>query len=89
MLIQQEQIKKIVLLAKKYGATRLILFGSTLEYPSEAKDLDFACEGVLGWKLYELGAKLEEDLQISVDIVPLTPSTPFTRYIESKGKVIL
>ena len=86
---QQEQLERAVALAKVYGATRLILFGSALDRPEQARDLDLACDGVLGWKLYELGARLEEELQVALDLIPLTPSTRFTRLIERKGKVLL
>lgn len=88
MAITQEQIEKIISTAKLYGATRLILFGSLVESPDKARDIDLACDGILGWKLYELGAKLEEELNIPLDIVALTPSTSFTKYIEAKGKVL-
>ena len=68
---------------------QVILFGSALEAPAQAKDLDLACDGVPGWKLYELGARLEEELQVPLDIVPLSPPTRFTRLIETRGKVLL
>jgi len=68
MGIQEAHIQKAIALAKAYGATRLILFGSALEAP--AKDLDLACDGVPGWKLYELGARLEEELQIPLVLFP-------------------
>jgi predicted nucleotidyltransferase len=89
MRIQQEQIERAIALAKAYGATRLILFGSALEAPAQAKDLDLACDGVPGWKLYELGARLEEELQVPLDIVPLSPPTRFTRLIETRGEALL
>jgi predicted nucleotidyltransferase len=89
MAINPKQIERAVALAKEYGATRLILFGSVLRAPKKAKDLDLACDGVPGWKLYELGARLEEELRVPLDIVPLTPPTPFTRLIEDKGQVLL
>ncbi|MBM4140359.1 MAG: DNA polymerase III subunit beta [Nitrospira sp.] len=89
MAITQAQIEKITSLAKSYGANRLILFGSALEDPEGAKDLDIACDGVQGWKLFELAAKLEEELHIPLDLIPLSPSNRFTKYIESKGKVLL
>ncbi len=89
MDIQQEQLERAVALAKVYGATRLILFGSALDRPEQARDLDLACDGVLGWKLYELGARLEEELGVPLDLIPLTPRTRFTRLIERKGKVLL
>lgn len=89
MAIQQEQIDRAITLAKDFGVTRLIIFGTAATEPSQARDLDLACEGVTGWKLYELGARLEEELLVSLDLVPLTPPTPFTRMIERRGKVLL
>lgn len=83
------EVERIIALAKSYGATRLILFGSGLESPSEARDLDLACDGVPGWKLYELGAKLEEEVHRPLHLVPLSPPTRFTRLIEARGRVLL
>lgn len=82
-------IDEIMKLARRYHATRLILFGSFAEHPENARDIDIACDGIDGWKLYEFGAKLEETLDMPVDVLPLSPATRFTRYIESKGKVLL
>jgi predicted nucleotidyltransferase len=62
MAINQEQIDLAVALAKTFGATRLVLFGSAATEPGQADDLDLACDGVPGWKLYEFGARLEEEL---------------------------
>jgi len=89
MPIHQEQIDKAVALAKSYGATRLILFGSAAEAPDQARDLDLACDGIAGWRLYELGARLEEELCLPLDLVPLSPPNRFTRLIEAKGRVLL
>jgi predicted nucleotidyltransferase len=72
-----------------YGATRLILFGSALIRPEQARDLDLACDGVTVWKLYQLGARLEEELRVPLDLVPLTLPTRFTRLIERRSKVLL
>ena len=89
MTVQQEQLDQAVHLAKTYGATRLILFGSALTTPEQAHDLDLACDGVMGWKLYELGARLEEELRMPLDLIPLTPANRLTRLIERQGKVLL
>ncbi len=89
MAINQIQIQKAIAVARDFGATRLILFGSALEGPDQARDLDLACDGVPGWKLFELGARLEEELHTVVDLIPLTPPTRFTRLIETQGKSLL
>ena len=88
MTLSQAQIERIIKLAKTYGAKRLILFGSSLQESLEARDIDLACDGVPGWKLYALGSRLEEELRTPLDIVSLSPPTRFTRLIERKGKVL-
>lgn len=89
MAIDQAQLERAIELARAYGATRLILFGSAKDAPEQARDLDLACDGVVGWKLYELGARLEEELRTPLDLVPLSPPSRFTRLIEANGKVLL
>ena len=75
--------------ARQFGAKRLLLFGSALEHPATARDLDLACSGVPGWKLFELASALEETLRVPLDLVPLDPPTPFTRLIEKRARVLL
>jgi len=88
MKINRNQMNRIIEL-KDYGAKRLILFGSYLTNPDEAQDLDLACDGINGWKIYEFGGRLENELRIPIDVVPLSPKSRFTRLIEQRGKVLL
>lgn len=89
MAVTQAHINRIIALAKAYGATRLILFGSAADNPEEARDIDIACDGIPGWKIFELAARLEDELGTLLDIVPLNPPNSFTRHIERKGKVLV
>ena len=89
MAIQQEQIKRAIKIAEAFGAIRLILFGRAAAEPEQAKDIDLACDGVSGWKLFEIGARLEEELKMPLDLIPLSPPNRFTRIIESRGTVLL
>jgi predicted nucleotidyltransferase len=89
MAFSQEQFDRITSLAKNYGVTRLIVFGSAQDSPETARDIDLACDGVLGWKLYELAARLEEEINVPLDLVPLTPSNRFTRMIERRGRQLI
>ena len=89
MAVSEQHIEKSIAVAKEYGINRLILFGSALEQPEQARDIDLACDGLEGWKLFEFAGRLEDELNILVDIVPLSPPTPFSRYIESKGKILI
>jgi uncharacterized protein len=78
-----------VLVARRFGAKRLLLFGSALENPGAARDLDPACAGVPGWKLFEFSSALEETLRVPLDLVPLDSPSPFTRLIEKRARVLL
>lgn len=89
MAFNQEQFDKVVSTAKSYGATRLILFGSAKDSPETARDIDLVCDGVAGWKLYELAARLEEEFNVSLDLVPLTPANRFTQMIERRGRRLI
>ena len=88
MPVTREQIEKCTDLIKQYGASKIILFGSAIENPETANDLDLACDGVDGWKFFELGGLLEELVSVPVDLIPLSPSNRFTKYIEKKGRII-
>ena len=89
MKIVSEHIDKIVAIGKRYGATRLILFGGVVARSENTRDVDLACDGIQGWKLYEFAARLEEELHNPVDVVPLSPPSRFTKYIEKKGKALI
>lgn len=89
MGISQEKLNRIIEIAKSYGVTRLILFGSAATNSSQARDIDLACDGISGWDFYKLGATLEEELETPLDLVSLTPPNRFTRLIEKQGIILL
>jgi len=89
MAFSSQQFEKITVLARDYGATRLILFGSALDDPESARDIDLACDGVSGWKLYQLAARLEDELHVPLDLIPLSPPNRFTKMIEQRGKRLI
>ncbi|MBN1419394.1 MAG: nucleotidyltransferase domain-containing protein [Planctomycetes bacterium] len=88
MGVSQVDIRRCAEIAAGFGVTRLVIFGSAASSPETARDLDLACDGIDGWRLFELGARLEEALPVGVDLVPLQPETRFTRYILRKGRVL-
>jgi hypothetical protein len=75
-------------IAREFGVTKLVLFGTAAESPNTANDVDFACAGIQGWDLYRFGAKLEEALGKSVDVVPLRVGDRFSQYILEKGRTL-
>lgn len=88
MAIDQTHIDKCSSIAHEFGARRLLLFGSALKSPDTAQDIDLACEGVEGWEIFRFGARLEEELGVGVDLVPLRDDDRFSRHISQKARVI-
>ena len=89
MAFSNQQFDKITALARSYGVTSLFLFGSALDDPESARDIDLACDGVPGWKLYELAARLEEELHVPLDLIPLKPANRFTKMVEQRGRRLI
>ncbi len=77
-----------MVLAREYGARRVILFGSTANSPEKARDLDIACDGVAPSRFYELAGRLSRTLRLPVDLVDLSDNTAFTKYISKKRLVL-
>lgn len=73
--------------AKKYGAKKIILFGSFLETPGIAQDIDLAC-GIDGLNLFAFAGELENQLRIPIDAFPLNVDNQFIEAIIARGKVI-
>jgi predicted nucleotidyltransferase len=88
MRIQPHHITQAIAVAQAFGVTRLLQFGSSMENLATANDLDLACEGLPDKRFFAFAAQLEEELRISVDLVPLDPPTPFSTYIERHAKVL-
>lgn len=88
MAVTRRHLQEAVEIARNYGATRLLLFGSALTNPESARDLDLAVDGVPGWDLFRMAADMEERLRIPLDVVPLDVDDPFIRFIEKSGRVL-
>lgn len=85
--MNENQLNKIIELAKEYKVTKLIQFGSSLN-SENFNDFDFACDGIYDKNFFKFGANLEKTLDKPVDLIPLKPSSIFTEYISKNGKLI-
>ncbi len=88
MAVTEDQIEQAVRIAREHGATRVVLFGSAVDRPEDARDLDLAVDGVEGWDFFRLGARIDRALGIDVDLVALVPATPLSRRIQRRGRVL-
>jgi predicted nucleotidyltransferase len=88
MSVTTIQIEKLIEIAKLYGATKVLLFGSALVDLQNANDIDIGVLGIPDEKILEFGGTLDIELGINVDVVPLNINSPFVDYIKRKGKYI-
>ncbi|OGU65246.1 MAG: hypothetical protein A2279_13295 [Stygiobacter sp. RIFOXYA12_FULL_38_9] len=88
MAVTAEAIDKAVEISRQFGASKIVLFGSSVEDLSSARDLDLAVAGLSGWNVIRLAAKLEEVLKLNVDVVSLQPENKFVSHILTYGKVL-
>jgi predicted nucleotidyltransferase len=88
MALTLQDIDRALQVLVRNGATKVILFGRAASSLQEARDLDLACSGIEGWDLYRVAAELEQELPVTVDLVPLTPGDRFSEYIVKKGRVL-
>ena len=88
MRIEASDISKSIDVLREYGADRVWLFGSALQTPEDAGDLDLACEGVPADRFYRALGQLGVALGKPVDLVDLSRDSRLTRYIRSKGRLL-
>jgi len=71
-MITEMDKKTILRIARKYGATKVLLFGSALSDTGEARDIDLAVEGVADEKYFEFYGELIFALSKPVDVIDLS-----------------
>jgi uncharacterized protein len=88
MPVAADDIQRVISIARRYGASRVLLFGSALAHPESARDLDLAVGGVPGWDFYRMVAEIDDAVSVRTDVIPLEPEQPFVRHILERGRVI-
>ena len=84
MINKEDQIK-IIEISKKYGISRIFLFGSSLTESTEANDIDIAVEGLRDADFFKFYGELILSLSKPVDVVDLTNKSKITDIIYSEG----
>ena len=87
-MVQMEEIKQCEQVARKYGATKIILFGSTLEDMESAHDIDLICSGVSDGDFILMSSEMEELVSVPVDVFSTTPLTSFVDFNLKRGRVL-
>jgi predicted nucleotidyltransferase len=87
MVLISDYTEKLFQLAGKYGAKRMFLFGSVLDDPETAHDIDIAVEGVPADSFFSLYGELMGLFHGLVDLVELD-SSYFSQLIREYGRCI-
>jgi len=84
-MITEKDKKTIQDIARKYNASRILLFGSSLSDTAESRDIDLAIEGVADKDYYAFYGELLYALSKPVDIVDLSRKTKFIELVLKEG----
>lgn len=85
-MVTQQQIDACVAVARRYGATRVLLFGSALDNPAQARDIDLICGGVADEVFMRMSAEMDRAAGVPVDVLDAGDDSPFTRYVAVRGR---
>lgn len=84
-MISEKDKKTIQDIARKYHASRVLLFGSALSDTTESRDIDIAVEGIADKDFYAFYGELLCSLSKPVDVVDLAQKTKFIELVLQEG----
>ncbi len=87
-MISKDDKKTIRIIAKKYNAKRVLLFGSSLSSEKESRDIDIAVEGVKHKCFFSFYGDLITDLTKPVDLIDLSGTSKFVKMIQKEGVLL-
>jgi len=73
---------------RRFGARRIVLFGSAADSPETARDLDLAVEGLPAHRLLDACLALERELRVPFDLVRLERRDGFAELVVGAGRVL-
>lgn len=88
MIVPEERMQRAVNALKELGAHRILLFGSFLRDPDNARDVDLAVEGIPLERILEADVMIQEILEVPADLVSREENPSFFNIVARRGKVI-
>jgi predicted nucleotidyltransferase len=84
-MLSKDDRDSIVAIAKKYGVSRVLLFGSSALPDREGHDIDLAVQGIKAADFFTFYSDLIFNLSRPVDLIDLSDSSKFHRIVEAEG----
>ena len=88
MAVNLEKMPQIVQTLVKFGARKVILFGSAAENPESASDIDLAVDGIPLTRILDADVEVGDILQQPYDLVSREENSDFFEIISRYGKVL-
>jgi predicted nucleotidyltransferase len=87
-MINEDEKNAIIEIAKRYGVTRVLLFGSSADPQKRGRDIDLAVEGLPPEDFFGFYGELLFGLPLPVDLIDLASSSKFNQMVRREGVVI-
>jgi len=85
----ESEVKKVIDIAKEYGAEKIILFGSCIGDIKSAQDIDIAVAGVKPEFFFEMYGKILSETLTDMDLIPLEYAREhFLKRIFEQGRLL-
>jgi predicted nucleotidyltransferase len=84
-MITDKERRIIAEMAAKYGAKRVVLFGSSLSPDRESRDIDIGVEGIEEKNFFTFYGELLCALSKPVDVVDLSTQSRFVELVKREG----
>lgn len=88
MVVAEDRLRRAVDALRSMGARRVLLFGSYLDAPERARDVDLAVEGIPVDRLLDADVAVCEILDAPTDLVSREETPAFYEIVEKRGKVL-
>jgi predicted nucleotidyltransferase len=84
-MISDKDKKSIENIARKYHASNVVLFGSSISETAESRDIDIAVEGIPDKDFFAFYGELLFEVSKPVDVVDLSRKTKFIDLVIKEG----
>lgn len=84
-MISAKDKTKILEIAKRYKAKRVLLFGSSADPQKEANDIDLGVDGVPAGNFFKFYGDLIFSVSKPIDLIDLSKKSKFVQMIRREG----
>ena len=88
MNITEEQLKAAVEVLRAMGARTVLLFGSFVDSPETARDVDLAVDGIPAEQILDADVAVHDLLGVPTDLVSREENPTFFEVVKDYGRIL-